>query len=182
MSELDNKEGWALKNWCFWAVVLEKTLDSPLDYKGTKPVNPKGKQPWIFIGRTDAEALILWPPDAKSQLIKKTLLLGKTEGRRRRGQQRTRWLHGITDSMDISMIKLLETVKDREAWHAAAHGIAKSQTRLSNWTTNYINAHFLVLKVVLWLYKVLPLGEALWRIYRNFLQYFRNFAMRLNLS
>ena len=86
MWELDYKEGWALTNWCFWTVVLEKTLESPLDCKEIKPVNPKGNQSWIFIGRTDAEieALILWPPDVQSQLMGKTLMLGKIEGRRRK--------------------------------------------------------------------------------------------------
>ena len=87
MWELDHKVGWVLKNWCFWTVVLEKTLQSPLDCKEIKSVNPKGNQPWIFIGRTDAEAetLILWPSDAKSQFTGKTLMLGKIEGKRRRG-------------------------------------------------------------------------------------------------
>ena len=96
MWELDHKENWALKNWCFWTVVLEKTLESPLDSKETKPVNPKGNQPWVFIGRTDAETPILWPPDAKNWLIWKDVMLGKNEGRRRRGWQKMRWLDGIT--------------------------------------------------------------------------------------
>ena len=93
--------------------MLEKTLESSLDCK-IKPVNPKGNQPSIFIGRTDTEALILWPLDAKSQLIEKTPILGKIEGRRRRGWQRMRWLDGITDSMGRNLSKLQETVEGRE--------------------------------------------------------------------
>ena len=101
MWELDCEESWEPKNWCFWTVVLEKTLESPLDCKKIPPVHPKGNQSWIFIGRTDAEAEapILWPPDTTDSL-EKTLILGKIEGKRRRGQQRMRWLDGITNSMD----------------------------------------------------------------------------------
>ena len=134
--ELNHKESWAPKNWCFQIVVLEKTLESPLDFKEIKPVNPKGNQPWIFIGRPDAEteAPILWPPDVKSWLTGKTLMLGKIEGGRRRGWQRIRWLDGIIDSPNMSLNKLQEMVKDRKAWHAAVHGVTKSDT--TKWLNN----------------------------------------------
>ena len=142
MYEFENwtiKKGWAPKNWCFWTVVLEKTLESTLDSKEIKPVNPKGNQPWIFIGRTDAEAEfpVLWPRDMKSRLTGKDPYVGKYWGQEQKEateDEMVGWLNEITDSIDMSLSKLQEMVKGREAWHAAVHGVTKSWRQLSDWT------------------------------------------------
>ena len=132
MWELDCEESWAVKNWCFWTVVLEKTLESPLDCKEVQPVHPKENQSWIF--RTDWKDMLKLKHQyfghlmQRTDSLEKTLMLVGIGGRRRRGRQRMRWLDGITDSMDVSLSEL------REAWCAVIHGVAKNQTRLSDWT------------------------------------------------
>ena len=137
MWELEHKRGWMLKNWCFQTMVLEKTLESPLDCKEIKSVNPKGNQSWIFIGRTDAEAevSILWPPDAKSWLIGKDPDAGKDwRQEEKRWWQKMRWLDSIINSKDIYLSKFQEIVEDRRAWCAKVNGVAKCWTLLSDLT------------------------------------------------
>ena len=134
MWELDYKESWVPKNWCFWTVVLEETLDSPLDCKEIQPVHPKGNQSCLFIGKTDAEAEtpILWPPDAKSWLIWKDLDTGKDWGQEKKGtteDEMVGWYH-----WPLSLSKLQALVMDGKAWRAAVHGVSKSQTWLSDRT------------------------------------------------
>ena len=135
MWELNYKESWEPKNWCFWTVVLEKTLESPLDCKEIQPVHTKGNQSWIFIGRTDAEAEtpIFWPPDGKNQLIGKDSDAGKDWRLEEKGRTEDEMVGCITDVIDMSFSKLWELAIGREAWCAVVHRVTKSRTWLSDW-------------------------------------------------
>ena len=134
MWKLTHEEGRATKNWCFWIVLLEKTLENLLDHKEIKLVNPKGNQAWIFTGRTDAEApMATWCE--QSTHWRRPWCWERLKGKKRKGWQKMKWLDSITDSVDMNLSKLCKIVEDRGAWGATVHEVTKSQIQLSEWTT-----------------------------------------------
>ena len=163
MWELSYKKSWAPKNWYFWSVMVEKTLDSPLDFKEIKPVNPKGNQSWLFTGRTDAEAPIIWPPDVKSQLIRKDPYAGKEwrqEEKRMTEHEMVGWHHWL-NGHELSLSRLQEMVKDRQPWCAAVHEVTESQTWLSDWTTTEYLSELNVTSGMIWNTSVMLLEQRL---------------------
>ena len=160
MWELDHEEGRELKSWCFWTVVLDKTLKSPLDCKEIQPVSCRGNQPWTFIEglmlklKPYYSGHMMW----RANSLEKTLMLGKVDGKRRSRQLRIEWLDSITDSIDMNLSKLQEIVEDREAWCAIVHGVPKNWTWLRDWTTMIVRIkifYFFLFFNVLFVWKVL---------------------------
>ena len=202
MWELDHKESWAPKNWCFWTLVLEKTLESPLDCKEIQPVHPKADQSWVFIGRTDAEAgtaILFGHLMQRADSLKKTLVLGKIEGGRRRGQQRMKWLDGIMDLVDISW----KLVIHKEAWRAAVHRVAESDTTEQfNWiwlllylgimldsicyvdyiedTLGFLKPNFIFLLVITFLHTMI--AKELWFLLQVELCFSSNWSVRVLIN
>ena len=151
--KFDYKESWVPKYWCFWTMVLEKSLESPLDCRAIQLVNPKGNQSQIFVGRTDAEAetLILWPLDVKNWLIRRDTDTGKDWRREEKGMAEDE-IDSITDSMNMNLSQLWKTVENRGAWWAAVHGVIKIWIILRSWTT--INCTFIIIFIIIIIIKV----------------------------